>query len=103
MYESFLFNGPCSLLFLILLLSVTTIPIYQETQQYYVTDFSRKVSQNFSEKKSLHTNSARKIGSPYGKIKPQPHSTYSKVNSKYITDLNVKGHYKIYTTHRISL
>ena len=51
MYESFLFNGPCSLLFLILLLNVTTIPIYQETQQYYVTDFSRKVSQNFREKK----------------------------------------------------
>lgn len=63
MYKSFLFNGPCSRLFLIPLLSVTTIPIYQETQQYYVTDFSRKVSQNCSEeKKSLHTNGARKTG-----------------------------------------
>lgn len=54
-------------------------------------------------KKVFSTNSARKIGEPYekNKIKPQPHSTYTKVNSKYNTDLNVKDNYKIYRrTHR---
>lgn len=64
MYESFLFNGPFSLLFLILLLSVTTIPIYHETQQYYVTDFSRKYHKiSVKKKKSSQQRVLEKLDS----------------------------------------